>query len=300
MSLTQFNSWEIGNQLGTGIGNVLVPTLMPDWSENARNVNGTPGMPRSIHPQAYKDQSGDNRKGLRSFFSTGKRAVEKDAYEQAHLSASGIAGVVNLAVLNNDNKPIPYAPFEWGGREYCTDANGVFKLVEKKYFENSISAENERVKYTTQMISLVVGQPAQNVISMFGYNFYVALGDGAKAIKLYNVYLEQAGIAKEIAARKAVVFAKYADADCSPEIMCNFGDNDPLWSKAFNKLSMLIEYHPSAILFDEGPPNPLISSGEMKGDVGASNRGPLSTVVMDKMKTDFANPATHRNDASAH
>ena len=232
-------------------------------------------------PQAYKDQSGDNRRGLQSLFSFGKRAVEKNAYNQAHLSASGLLGVVNLAVLDDAGRPIPYAPFEWGGREYRTDAMGVFKLVEKNYFQNSISAENERMKYVTQMISLVVGQPAENVIALFGGAFYQALGanESAMAQNLYDAYMRQAGIAENIIARKKAVFARYSDAEASPEVMCNFGDNDPEWSRAFNKLSMLIEYHPSAILFDDGPPNPLDTSGQLRGDMGASNRGTLGPNV---------------------
>lgn len=243
-----------------------------------KGLGGLPNPGGQKAPQAYRDQSGDQRRGLQSLFSFGKRAVEKNAYNQAHLSASGLLGVVNLAVLDDSGRPIPYAPFEWGGREYRTDAQGVFKLVEKNYFQNSISAENERMKYVTQMISLVVGQPAENVIALFGYNFYQALGadKSVMATQLYKTYMLQAGIANEIANRKAAVFQRYADAEASPEVMCNFGDNDPEWSRAFNKLSMLIEYHPSAILFDEGPPNPLDTTGELRGDVGASNRGTVN------------------------
>lgn len=243
-----------------------------------KGLGGLPNPGGQKAPQAYRDQSGDQRRGLQSLFSFGKRAVEKNAYNQAHLSASGLLGVVNLAVLDDSGRPIPYAPFEWGGREYRTDAQGVFKLVEKNYFQNSISAENERMKYVTQMISLVVGQPAENVIALFGYNFYQALGadKSVMATQLYKTYMLQAGIANEIANRKAAVFQRYADAEASPEVMCNFGDNDPEWSRAFNKLSMLIEYHPSAILFDEGPPNPLDTTGELRGDVGASNRGTVT------------------------
>lgn len=259
--------------------------LLPDRYQQDQNVlrvvrgqGNLPGDGGSRAPQAYRDQSGDNRRGLQSLFSFGKRAVEKNAYNQAHLSASGLLGVVNLAVLDDGGRPIPYAPFEWGGREYRTDAMGVFKLVEKDYFQNSISAENERMKYVTQMISLVVGQPAENVIALFGYAFYEALGadKGMLAINLYKAYMDQAGIADSIKERKAAVFARYSDAEASPEVMCNFGDNDPEWSRAFNKLSMLIEYHPSAILFDNGPPNPLDTSGTLHGDMGTSNRGSMN------------------------
>lgn len=242
-----------------------------------RGLGELPNNAGQRAPQAYKDQSGDGRKGLQSLFSFGKRAVEKNAYNQAHYSASGLLGVVNLAVLDDVGRPIPYAPFEWGGREYRTDAMGVFKLVEKNYFQNSISAENERMKYVTQMISLVVGQPAENVIALFGEAFYTALGanERALAISLYDAFMSQAGIADTIRDRKKAVFERYADAEASPEVMCNFGDNDPEWSRAFNKLSMLIEYHPSAILFDDGPPNPLDTSGTLRGDMGASNRGSM-------------------------
>lgn len=246
--------------------------------EAQRNKTSAKYLP-APEPQAYIDISADNRKGLRSFFAFGKRAVEQDAYQQAHLSVSGLPGVVRLAVLDTDNTPIPFAPFEWGGRKYHTDASGSFILVEKQFFQNSISVENERSKFVTQMISLVVGQPATNVIALFGFDFYEALGgdtDGKqKAIGLYEVYLKHAGIQKEIIKRKSKLFEKYADAEASPEIMCNYGDNDPEWSRAFNKLCMLIEYHPSAILFDEGHLDPTDASGRVGGDLGRNNVGTL-------------------------
>lgn len=264
------------------------------------NVPSGDAPRRTIMPQAYKDQSADHRKGLKSLFATGKRGVEKDAYQQAHLSASGLPGVVKLAVMDPNNQPIPYAPFEWGGRQYMTDSDGVFKLVEKNYFENAISAENERMKYTTQMISLVVGQPAENVIALFGYNFYVALAaDKASfATELYKSYMQQSGLNPQIIERKAAVFSRYANADASPEVMCNFGDNDPEWSKAFNKLSMLIEYHPSAILFDEGPPNPLRSDGLLRGDTGANNHGDLDSGTYDLARNNQRNKRLIGHDSS--
>jgi hypothetical protein len=239
---------------------------------------GAKVMPK-LEPQAYIDHSTDNRKGLRSLFAYGKRAVEADAYTQAHLSVSGIPGVVRLAVLDADNQPIPFAPFEWGGRKYHTDASGSFVLVEKQFFQNSISVENERSKYVTQMISLVVGQPAENVIALFGMDFYTALAgtkDGARAaLVLYDTYMDHAGITEGIRTRKLQLFYKYAEAECSPEVMCNYGDNDPEWTKAFNKLCMLIEYHPSAILFDEGHLDPTDASGRIGGDLGRNNVGSL-------------------------
>ena len=78
---------------------------------------------------------------------------------------------------------------------------------------------------------------------------------------------------------------RYAGAECSPEVMCNFGDNDPEWSRAFNKLSLLIEYHPSAILFDAGTLNPTESSGQIHGDRGLHNAGPPSDVAQNAEKT---------------
>lgn len=233
-------------------------------------------------PQAYKDVSSDSRRGLSSFFAYGKRTAERDAYQQAHMTPSGVAGVVNLAVMDSNGAPIPFAPFNWNGRQMLTDAKGMIKYVEKDYFQTAISLENERVKYVTQMISLVVGQPSENVIALFGYEFYNALaGDedanGPRALyaqRLYRSYLTTAGLAEQIALAKEYVFRRYSFAECSPEVMCNFGDNDPEWSRAFNKLAMLIEYHPSAILFDSGSLNPLESAGTVHGDTGSDNKGP--------------------------
>lgn len=258
------------------------------------NLGGTPGRGRSLNklePQAYIDHSADNRKGLRSLFAYGKRAVEADAYTQAHLSVSGIPGVVRLAVLDAENRPIPFAPFEWGGRKYHTDASGSFVLVEKQFFQNSISVENERSKYVTQMISLVVGQPAENVIALFGLDFYDALGahKADEALNLYQIYMAHAGLKPDIIRRKALLFANYADGECSPEVMCNYGDNDPQWSKAFNKLCMLIEYHPSAILFDEGHLDPTDASGRIGGDLGRNNMGSLP---VDEFKSESLDEAT--------
>lgn len=272
-------------------------TKEKSYIENRLKGSSAKPLP-APEPQAYIDISADKRKGLRSFFAYGKRAVEQDAYQQAHLSVSGIPGVVRLAVLDSDNQCIPFAPFEWGGRKYHTDASGTFILVEKQFFQNSISVENERSKFVTQMISLVVGQPATNVIALFGFDFYEALGGdtaGArKATELYKIYLAHAGIADNIRKRKVGLFEKYADAEASPEIMCNYGDNDPEWSRAFNKLCMLIEFHPSAILFDEGHLDPTDASGRVGGDLGRDNVGTLPDVhgQMDKGLTALTSAAT--------
>lgn len=247
-----------------------------------------------LAPQAFKDTSDDSRRGLRSFFAYGKRSAERGAYQQAHMTPSGVPGVLNLAVVDPEGRPVPFAPFEWNGRQMLTDAKGQIKYVEKNYFQTAISLENERVKYVTQMISLVAGQPSENVIALFGWDFFKALagdpmgpdGDQARLSQtLYRSYLGTAGLQPAIAQAKADVFYRYSDAECSPEVMCNFGDNDPEWSRAFNKLSMLIEYHPSAILFDEGTLNPLDSSGTIHGDKGGSNKGPQTAEVSDRADT---------------
>lgn len=246
-------------------------------------VAGSKGDSYDMRPQAYKDTSSDNRRNLSSFFAFGKRSAEKDAFRQAHMTPSGTPGVLNLGVLDNAGSPIPFAPFEWNGRQMVTDAKGMIKYIEKDYFQTAISLENERVKYISQMISLVAGQPAESVIALFGYEFYTALagddigpnGPQARyAQELYKSYLITAGIDSKVAERKIHVFARYSDAECSPEVMCNYGDNDPEWSRSFNKLSLLIEFHPSAILFDSGSLNPLESSGKIHGDNGMHNAGP--------------------------
>lgn len=172
-----------------------------------------------------------------------------------------------MAVLDATGRKIPYAPFSWGGRLYHTDADGKFTILEKQYFQNIISAENERVKYVTQMISLVIGQPAENVIACFGLDFYRALGPNQTefAVNLYRTYLAQAGIKADIIEQKANIFRTYSDADASPEVMSNYGDGDPAWSRAFNKLSQLVEFHPGAILFDQGMPDPTADSGILEG-----------------------------------
>ncbi|MBU6174255.1 MAG: hypothetical protein KGQ60_10655 [Planctomycetes bacterium] len=255
--------------------------------ENYRARNVDPFIPR---PQAYKDVSADKRRNLSSLFAFGKRSGEMEAYRQAHMTPAGTPGVVNIGVLDNDGNPQPFVSFNWNGRVIHTDSRGMVKYVEKDYFQNAISLENERVKYVTQMISLVVGQPAESVVALFGYDFYHALAGTAdpneidKICNLYRSYLSMAGIDPQIANRKVTVFRNYAQAEASPEVMCNFGDNDPEWSKAFNKLALLIEYHPSAIIFDEGTLNPLDSSGHMRGDTGHSNAGEMNT--RDKEMTD--------------
>lgn len=253
---------------------------------SGRSFGLGPLVANGAAPQAYKDVSSDRRTGLSSFFGYGKRSAERNAYQQAHMTPSGVPGVLNLAVVAPNGTPIPYAPFNWNGRQMYTDAKGQIKYVEKDYFQTAISLENERVKYVTQMISLVAGQPSENVIALFGWDFYDALGgdreedrgegiQSRKAYALYNSYLYQAGLPQDVIDRKLQLFKRYADAECSPEVMCNYGDNDPQWSRAFNKLSLLIEYHPSAILFDSGSLNPTESSGMIHGDAGRHNAGPM-------------------------
>ena len=253
-------------------------------------------------PQAYKDVSSDSRRGLSSFFAYGKRTAERDAYQQAHMTPSGVPGVVNLAVMDPDGRPIPFAPFNWNGRQMLTDAKGMIKYVEKDYFQTAISLENERVKYVTQMISLVVGQPSENVIALFGFEFYQALAGGEDAQddqalyaqKLYRSYLSTAGLPPQIADAKEYVFRRYSFAECSPEVMCNFGDNDPEWSRAFNKLAMLIEYHPSAILFDSGTLNPMEAAGTVHGDSGSSNKGPPDAAATGRIQVGQATPTADK------
>ena len=288
-----------------------VPRLWNIQGGGQRYENEVP-MPaphNTAMPQAYKDVSADNRKGLASFFGYGKRSAERGAYQQAHMTPSGVPGVLNLAVVQPDGKPIPFAPFNWNGRQMLTDSKGMIKYVERDYFQSSISVENERTKYVTQMISLVVGQPSENVIAIFGWEFYDALGgdntdpdidfnqwgeQAKKAYWLYDSYLSTAGLRPEIWNRKLRLFRRYAGAECSPEVMCNFGDNDPEWSRAFNKLSLLIEYHPSAILFDSGTLNPTESSGHIHGDKGLNNAGPPDETARLAMRDRNAQPEQQR------
>lgn len=271
-----------------------------------RVVNLPDGLPHQYMPQAYKDVSGDSRKGLSSFFAYGKRSAERGAYQQAHMTPSGVPGVVNLAVVDGEGKAIPFAPFNWNGRQMLTDNKGMIKYVEKDYFQTSISLENERVKYITQMISLVAGQPSENVIALFGWEFYEALFavNAEKATRLYSSYLNTSGLSESIRNAKITLFQKFADAECAPEVMCNFGDNDPEWSKSFNKLSMLVEFHPTAILFDAGSLNPLESSGVVHGDGGHNNAGPpdlpASAAMGNAMIHQYQNfPDAHRRKAKS-
>lgn len=270
---------------------VFEPRPLPVGSLLEQNIWPLKGHASMAAPQAYKDVSADRRTGLSSFFAYGKRSAERNAYQQAHMTPSGVPGVLNLAVVDPRGAPIPYAPFNWNGRQMYTDAKGMIKYVEKDYFQTAISLENERVKYVTQMISLVAGQPSENVIALFGYEFYAALaGDregptgeqARRAQVVYRSYLHQAGLDPDVITRKLNLFQNYSDAECSPEVMCNFGDNDPEWSRAFNKLSLLIEFHPSAILFDHGTLNPTESSGHVHGDSGHSNAGPPDAIATKK------------------
>lgn len=271
----------------------------PLASQPFYNVSNKPIIAR---PQAYKDTSHDNRKGFASFFAYGKRSAEADAFRQAHMTPGGTPGVLNFQLNDQSGRPCPYAQFNWDGRTMLTDAQGQIKFVERDYFQTAISLENERVKYVTQMISLVVGQPSENVVALFGYEFYHALAgcdspddpQAQYAQRLYQAYLRAAGIEDNIAARKMYVFRRYSNAECSPEVMCNFGDNDPEWSRAFNKLCLLIEFHPSAILFDSGSLNPLESSGKIHGDSGSHNAGAMDDVAQSNTEREAAKPLAQR------
>lgn len=265
---------------------IYATSLSADMTKEAQQIQipMPGGGVRKLMPQAYKDTSSDSRKNLSSFFAWGKRASERDAFRQAHMTASGIPGVLNLGVMDTAGRPQPFAGFEWNGRQFYTDANGIIKFIEKDYFQTAISLENERVKYVSQMISLVAGQPSENVIALFGFDFYCALA-GAETVEspqarqaqaLYLDYLTMSGLDQRIVERKAHVFKRYSDAECSPEVMCNFGENDPEWVRAFNKLALLIEYYPTSIITDQGTLNPLDSSGTVHGDSGMNNAGDLS------------------------
>ena len=70
---------------------------------------------------------------------------------------------------------------------------------------------------------------------MFGMDFYKALGplDSDFSTYIYGTYLAQAGFSPDIIAQKSRVFGMYADADGSPKVMPNYGDNgitqSPTW-----------------------------------------------------------------------
>ena len=96
------------------------------------------GQQQQLRPQAYKDQSADTRDGLASFFATGAKYKERDAYTQNHISVSGIPGVVHMAVLDAKGQKIPHAPFSWGGRSYHCDSDGKFTILERQYFQNTV------------------------------------------------------------------------------------------------------------------------------------------------------------------
>ena len=51
----------------------------------------------------------------------------------------------------------------------------------------------------------------------------------------------------------------------APSIPNPYPVTDPHWSRAFTKLSQLIEHHPSAILFDSGTVDPTADSGNLEG-----------------------------------
>lgn len=299
--ITQYNAAPyIGNFPGSEL-----PQGVEESLRNSVSMAEKIGGARPF-PQAYKDISADRRTGLSSFFAFGKRMNERDAYQTAHMTPSGVPGVLNLKVCDTNGRGMPFAPFSWNGRQMLTDANGMIKYVDKDYFQTAISLENERVKYVTQMISLVAGQPADNVIALFGMEFYSALAgcdspddlQALQAQQLYLSYLDTAGISPEVRNRKMYVFRRYSNAEASPEVMCNFGDNDPEWSRAFNKLALLVEYHPSAMLFDGGSLNPLESSGTVHGDHGKQNPGAMPDDI--KAQSNYAKMNNSRDPNRWH
>ena len=104
------------------------------------------GQQQSLRPQAYMDQSNDKRDGLASFFAAGSKYKERDSYLQNHISVSGIPGVVHMAVLDANSRPIPHAPFSWGGRAYHCDSDGKFTILERQV-------------WTTPLISVSIPTP---------------------------------------------------------------------------------------------------------------------------------------------
>ena len=60
--------------------------------------------------------------------------------------------------------------------------------------------------------------------------------------------------------------------------------SDPHWSRAFTKLSQLIEHHPSAILFDSGTVDPTADSGNLEGKRDVTI--PMDTKVLEKAVND--------------
>lgn len=115
-----------------------------------------------------------------------------------------------------------------------------------------------------QLISLVIGHPSECMESIFSWPFYDALGDddsepddlgpqALKSIDLYRSYLSTSGLKLHMQARKLNLFRRFASAEASPECMTNYGDNDPEWSRAYHKVALLVEFHPSSIIRQELP-----------------------------------------------
>lgn len=238
-----------------------------------------------LAPQDCKDVSSDPRKGLSSLFAWGKRQAEREAFQQAHMTPGGTPGVITLGLVDErDMSLIAGAEFNWEGRKFYTDSRGVFKYVDRDYFQTITSLENERQMCITAKIPTVVGQRAEAVIALYGYEFYAALRmdplgpngpQAKKAQDLYKSYLTIAGIAPDILKERVLQFAVVSDACASPEIITNYSLQDPEWQRAYQKLTSLLEYHPTPVLFDKGPFNPLDVSGKVYGDTGAHNKGPI-------------------------
>ena len=123
------------------------------------------GQMAPVAPQAYKDQSADTRTGLQSFFSAGARYREKDAYQQNHVSVSGVPGMVHMAVLDAGGQKLPYAPFSWGGRTYHTDADGKFTINTWDDKDTGAKRSQPQISASAVVVLKGVATPAREVVA---------------------------------------------------------------------------------------------------------------------------------------